>query len=173
MDDTVRAPDIAYNDQLISSMDSEMDNLIDLLRQDMITQDEFDEMFENIEFKRETQQIDKIYETNLLENDLYQEKLLELAQKSVEKQKEFYGKYAHDFLTYLHRMKNIDKLSSEIIDIVQNVIIYDNVKIETKEKREEIIEIVDYILHKTAVSRKLSDENKEKILNDFRHHITE
>jgi hypothetical protein len=173
MDDTVRAPDMTYNDQLISSMDSEMDNLIDLLRQDMITQDEFDEMFENIEFKRETQQIDKIYETNLLENDLYQEKLLELAQKSVEKQKEFYAKYAHDFLTYLHRMKNIDKLSSEIIDIVQNIIIYDNVKIETKEKREEIIEIVDYILHKTAVSRKLSDETKEKILNDFRYHITE
>ncbi len=35
MDDTVRAPDMTYNDQLISSMDSEMDNLIDLLRQDI------------------------------------------------------------------------------------------------------------------------------------------
>jgi hypothetical protein len=176
-DDCLRPADEIYSSMLISNIESEMDSLINLLKQKIITKQEFNEIKKSIEhysvMNNEFNEINMeyLYEKNIIENEIYLEKLFDDIKKSVEIKREFYNTSALALMTYLNRMKYIDNTCSNILEIIQNIIIYDNIKIESEEKRKEIIDNIHFILNNTSVSRKINDEIKQIIIDDFEKHL--
>ena len=187
-DECLRPADSVYNERLIYSLDYEMNCLVNLLEKNIITKKEFNNTLKQIQlqynygekddfiFDEDIESdskinMDYLYEKNIIENEIHLEKLFNEIKRSVELKRQFYNTEAKVLMSYLNRMKNIDNICSDILEIIQNIIIYDNVKIETHEKRNRIIENIYYILNHTTVSRKLSDEIKKHIIEDFEKHL--
>ena len=145
-DECLRPADSVYNERLIYSLDYEMNYLVNLLEKNIITKKEFNNTLKQIQlqynygekddfiFDEDIESdskinMDYLYEKIIIENEIHLEKLFNEIKRSVELKRQFYNTEAKVLMSYLNRMKNIDNICSDILEIIQNIIIYDNVKI--------------------------------------------
>ncbi len=196
----IRAPDDVFRDRLIddhvfinkkttnraeediineSIIEHEIQTLFDLLDKNQITQEEFNQLYGvYLEDQSPTYDDNNINNINNINNqdDHYLEAAIKASkEEDVKSRESFYTNrdgQGQEFITYLQRIKLIDRLSNSILELYLTSIIHGNQVLIPTKRYDQMIDMIEFILNKTIVSKKIKDDTiKMKILFDFKEFV--
>ncbi len=169
-----------------SIIEHEIQTLFNLLEQNQITQEEFNQLYgfyledqssvsvhhavDTIADADDTQHIEAAIQASNEEMKVKKEQEIAAIQSFYMDRD--YPNGAHEFITYLQRMKTIDQLTNNLLTLYQTSITYGNEVLVSSKHYDELFRLIEFILRKTNVSKKITDEmTKMRIVDDFKRMV--